>query len=296
MQVRMTRNSECETMSGSLKEIDDDCHRLRSELDGMRKNRLKLRKSRSEELELLEYKHQSAKEKLHRKLPEHANISTYSKFLRYYQRDLVQKENKNTIPTSNYIIQQETPLLSAMHRAFCVLGHQIELIEREYEHEIYPYFRMEIQDLHLDSQKMTDEWMRRLSDKAEENDNLYDIYRTQLESIEAEIKSHRHLLYKEKARKEGGKNVGDSDDESSILSETEHSTDSEDTSSSGGKDRVGFLKKGLQMFSGSPKTNIAPPFKIDSISDSLQEHLCKGGEALQIAANSFLIPFTSKDN
>ncbi len=293
----MTSNNEHETgVSGSLQEIDDDCHRLRHELDTLRKNRLELRKSRSEEIQLLEYQHQSAKEKLHRKLPEHANISTYSKFLRYYQRDLIQNENKNTIPTSNYIIQQETPLLSAMHRAFCVLGHQIELMEREYEQEIYPYFRKEIQDLHLDSQNMTDKWMSSLSDKAEESDNLYDAYRTQLESIEAEIKRHKQLLYTEKARKDGGKKVGESDDESSVLSETEHSTDSEDENSSRGKDGAGFLKKGLQMFGGSPKTINAPTFKIDSISDSLQGHLYKGGEALQIAANTFLLPFTSKDN
>lgn len=177
-----------------------------------------------------------------------------------------------------------------------MLGHQIELMEGEYEREIYPYFRKEIQELHLDSQEMTNKWMSRLSDKAEENDALYDAYRVQLESIEAEIKRHRQILLKEKSRKDGGKKVGESDDESSILSETEHSTDSEDEHSSRGKDGVRFLKKGLHMFSGSPKINKAPPFKIDSIADSFQEHLCKGGEALQVAANTFLLPFTSKDN
>ena len=104
LQVRMTRNNEHEAVSSSLKEIDDDCHRLRRELDTLRKSRSNLRKSRSKEIELLEYEHQSAKEKLHLKLPEHANLSTYSKFLRYYQRDLCNNQKNNTFTTSNYII------------------------------------------------------------------------------------------------------------------------------------------------------------------------------------------------
>ena len=171
----------------------------------------------------------------------------------------------------------------------------MELLEREHEREIYPYFRKEIQDLHLESQEVTNNWMSRLSDLAEENDALYESYRTELEGIEIEIKRYRRLLFQETAEKKAGKESGEGCDESSILSETEHLTDSEDENSSRGKDGVGFFKEALLLFGRSPKKDKANLSKIDSISESVHEHLCKGGAAFQIATNNFLLPFMSKD-
>ena len=286
----------------TLEEIDDECNRLRRELERLRNDRLQLMTSRSKEIKQMEYEYRNAKEKLQRKLPEHANIATYRQCLRYYQRDDCKNQMNGahrmsyTPPSSNYIIQQETPLMSAMHRSFCVFPHQVEICEREYEHEIYPYFRKEIQELHLDCQEMTEKWMSRLSDQAEENDTLYDSYRTEIEKIEMDVKRHRRILFQEKSGKTSVKKneEGYDDDERSVLSETDHSSDSEDENSSRGKDGIGFLKEALHLFSVSPKKDTAAPSKIDSTSDSFHEHLCKGGAVFQIAANNFLLPFTSK--
>jgi len=291
----------------SLEEIDEESNHLRRELDRLRKNRAELKDSRSTEIKLMENEYRKAKEKLQRKLLEHDNIATYRQSLRYFQRAITEKSvhsTNYTPPSSNYIIQQETPLLSAMHRSFCVLPHQIETNEREYEREIYPYFRKEIQDLHLDYQENTDKWMCLLSEKAEENDALYDSYRSELENIEAEVKRHRRLLFEKRSGKNAAKITEEGCDEGSLLSETDHSSDSEDDHSSRGKEGVGFFKEALHLFSASPKKDTVAQSKTESISeissktDSITEvfhgHLCKGGAAFQVAANSFLLPFTSK--
>ncbi len=294
----------------SLGEIDNESNHLRRELDRLRKKRAELKAFRSAEIKVMENEYRNAKEKLQRKLPEHANIPTYRRSLRYFQGDASKSLDNKThstnciLPSSNYIIQQETPLLSAMHRSFCVLPHQIETNEREYEREIYPYFRKEIQDLHLDCQEMTDKWMSLLSEKAEENDALYDSYRTELENIEAEVKRRRRLLFEQRSGMNAARTTKDICDEGSLLSETDHSSDSEDENSSRVKDGVGFFKEALHLFSASPRRDTAahsktesisaPPSKTDSITDVFHEHLCKGGNAFQVAANTFLLPFTSK--
>jgi hypothetical protein len=295
------------TLSG---ETVDECHLLRQELEALRSNRTTLRNSRCKEIELMECQYQYAKEKLQRKLPDHANVATYRQFLRYYQRDISQYQlNKGdgtttttsiynrSVPSSNYIIQQETPLLSAMHRSFCVLPHQIELFEGEYEREIYPYFRKEIQALHLDSLEVSDDWMSRLSNQAEENDALYNSYRTELESNEMEVKRYRRLLLQQRAGKNPGKESEKGYDENdSILSEseTECSSDSDDEISSRGEVGFGFLKEALFLFAPTPRQHAAIPSKIEAISGTFHDHLCKGGAAFQNAANNFLLPFTSK--
>jgi hypothetical protein len=279
-------------------ETVDECHLLRQKLEALRSNRTALRNSRCNEIELMESQYQYAKGKLQRKLPEHANIATYRKFLRYYQRDISRyQENKGdgttastsiynrsgrsssyAIPSSNYIIQQETPLLSAMHRSFCVLPHQIELIEGEYEREIYPYFRKEIQALHLDSLEVSDDWMSRLSNQVEENHALYNSYRMELESIEMEVKRYRRLLLQQRATENLGKESKKGYDENSVTSEsaTECSSDSDDEMSS------------------TQRQHAAIPSRIEAISGTFRDHLCTGGAVFKNAANNFLLPFTSK--
>ncbi len=298
--IDTTRKDEDDDVSRALEEVDDENNCLRQELERLRNDRLQLMTSRSKEIKQMEYEYRNVKEKLQRKLPEHANIATYRQCLRYYQRDDCKNHMKGahsmsyTPPSSNYIIQQETPLLSAMHRSFCVFPHQMEICEREYEREIYPYFRQEIQELYLDCQEMTDKWMKRLSDQAEENDALYDSYRTELENIEMDVKRHRRILFQVESGKTSVNKSEEDYDERSILSETDHSSDSEDENSSRGKDGIGFLKEALHLFSASPKKDTAAPSKTESISDSFHGHLCKGGVVFQIAANNFLLPFTSK--
>jgi len=270
-------------------ETDDACHLLRLELDALRSNRAALRDSRRKEIEMLDQQYRNAKEKLQRKLPEHVNLKIYRQFLQYYERDMSEYKENNiktqpggisnsrgrrlscAVPVSNYIIQQETPLLSAMHRSFCVLTNQKDSLKAEYEREIYPYFKKEIEALHLDTMEVSDMWMGRLSKQVEENDVYYKSYRTKLENIEMEVKRYRGLLSQQRAAKKLGKEIGNDDDENSSLSETERSSDSDD-GDEGGVDFFG------------------------NISDAFQERINKGGEIFQIAANNFLLPFKSKDN
>jgi hypothetical protein len=299
-----------------LEGVDDACHLLRQDLEALRSNRIALAESRRKETELMEYQYRTAKEKLRRKLPEYANIATYRQFLRYYQRDAIgcgenngeNREARNSIysgssrnashliPSSNYIIQQETPLLSALHRSFLVLPHQKALLEEIYEKDIYPYFRKEIEAIELDSLQVTDNWMSRLSDQAEENDALYNSYRTQLESIETEVKRYRSLLLQQRAEMNLGKDGEKGYDENSVLSETDCSADSEDDISSQGEGGAGFLKEALLLLNPTRRQDVSSPSKIEAISDTIHDHFSKGGAAFQIAANNFLLPFTSKDN
>jgi len=274
-------------------ETDDACHLLRLELDALRSNRAALRDSRRKEIEMLDQQYRNAKENLQRKLPVQVNLKIYRQFLQYYERDMSEYKENNVktqpgsisnsrgrslscaVPVSNYIIQQETPLLSAMHRSFCVLPNQKDNLKAEYEREIYPYFKKEIEALHLDTMEVSDMWMGSLSKQVEENDVYYKSYRTKLENIEMEVKRYRGLLSQQRAAKKLGKESGSDDDEDSSLSETERSSDSDDGLSSQDEGGVDFF---------------------GNISDAFQERINKGGEIFQIAANNFLLPFKSKDN
>lgn len=274
-------------------ETDDACHLLRLELDALRSNRAALRDSRRKEIEMLDQQYRNAKENLQRKLPVQVNLKIYRQFLQYYERDMSEYKENNiktqpgsisnsrgrslscAVPVSNYIIQQETPLLSAMHRSFCVLPNQKDNLKAEYEREIYPYFKKEIEALHLDTMEVSDMWMGSLSKQVEENDVYYKSYRTKLENIEMEVKRYRGLLSQQRAAKKLGKEIGNDDDENSSLSETERSSDSDDGLSSQDEGGVDFF---------------------GNISDAFQEHINKGGEIFQIAANNFLLPFKSKDD
>ena len=91
------------------------------------------------------------------------------------------------------------------------------MVEQEYQLELYPYLRKEIQDLQLNSLEVSNLWIRRLSVLAEENNVLYDSYRNELDQIEIEVREYRkQILYKYLYK---------DDDETSILSATEHCDD-----------------------------------------------------------------------
>jgi len=229
---------------------EDECDRVRKELEALRSKRTTLKSTRCKEIELHESQYQNTKAKLERRLTEHAHIKTYRQFLQYYQREY-QENSKDAssrcmVPASTYIIQQETPLLSAMHRSFCVLPHQRKLIRMNYEHDIFPYMRKEIEALNLDALEVSNQWMKRLSDQGEEIDVLYDKYRMELENIEMEVRKYRCLLTEKTLNKEGKKDC----DDSSILSDTDRS-ESDDDSSSREEAGVGILKEALNLFNSS---------------------------------------------
>ena len=208
---------------GSTNEtLDVSCHFLQKELDAMRAKREKEAIDRREELYWLGCLFIEAKKSLHQSLSERSNHVTYRRFLQEHQQQFCsntkgEKNTRSAIPTSNYISNQETTLFSTLHRSFCVLPHQIEVMEQEYQLELYPYLRKEIQDLQLNSLEVSNLWIRRLSVLAEENNVLYDSYRNELDQIETEVREYRkQILYKYLYK---------DDDETSILSATEHCDD-----------------------------------------------------------------------
>jgi len=255
---------------------EDACRLLRQELEALRSNRTVLRDSRSKEIEMLECHYRNANEKLQRNLSEHSTTKIYRRFLMYYQRDYRDGDGdgddttnasiggnckrrghgtRYAIPDSNYIVRQETPLLSAIHRWCCVFPHQIEYLEGRHEREMYPYFRKEIRALRLDLREVTNDWMGRLSDQGQENIDLYDSYQEKLESIEMEVKRYRAVVMlqqREAGTTTKGKETESDCDESTFLSDTEGSFDSDDELSSRGENSFSFLKEALNLFTASP--------------------------------------------
>jgi len=299
MSTTAQRKKDSEDDLGRLPEDKHDaCDHLRKELEDLRRNRLKLRDFRRKEIEHMEIRYRSSKEKLKRNLLERTNFTIYRNILRHYDEDGYDKQEDGhdddtasgsihkrsnhsacfAVPTSNYILQQEIPLLSAMHRSFCILPHQMELFESIYEHKIYPYFRTEIQALHLDFLKASDDWMHRLSDQAKKNDALYDSYRSEVETIEAEIKNYKRILLQQRVRKNPDKECENCCDDDSTLSATEHSADPDDESSTREEVVIRVLEDSL----------------IATVSGTFHDHFCRGGAAFQAAANNLLKPFSSQ--
>jgi hypothetical protein len=210
-------------------------HVLRKELDTMRAIREKDDVYRREELYQLERLFRNAKESLQRNLSERSNHVTYRRFLHEHQQQLCpdskgEKYTRSEIPTSNYLLNQETTLFSTLHRSFCVLPHQIEVMEQEYELDIYPYFRKEIQDVQLNSLEISNHWIGRLSVLAEENNALYDLYQNELNQIEIEVREYKkHILAQTSEERKTNKAVNKYDDDTSILSATERSCDDDDS-------------------------------------------------------------------
>mmetsp|Transcript_22237 Transcript_22237/g.52611 ORF Transcript_22237/g.52611 Transcript_22237/m.52611 type:complete len:330 (+) Transcript_22237:31-1020(+) len=295
---------------------DDECRRLRQELETSRRNREKQRELRCDELKLLEYRYRTKKESLKRNLRDRTNVPTYRQsLLRFQQEEFGQRDgsgqgddgtssknnssnifrNGSRIATSsNYILQKETPLLSAMHRSFLVLPNQIEVLEGEYERKIYPYFRDEIRSLNVDLLEVSDYWMRRLSEKVEENKLLYDSYQTKLEGMEAEIRKHKTQLH---AIQRKGRNKNESFttvcDEETILSGTESDSDSDNDSSLRPDAGVGFLK--LLFLSTSPQTTTSERSS-SNVSNSMHDPIRKRRNAFQTAATKFRLPFGLKED
>lgn len=240
-----------EAVIGALPETTagDECRCLRRELEILRRDREKLREFRCNEVNQLECQFQTTKDNLRRRLLERSNSATYKQSLRHYRSEQFANQNgiekgketpKNirsnrfpnagrAITSCNYIIQQETPILSAMHRTFLVFPNQIEVFEGEYERKIYPYFRKEIQALHIESLEVLDYWMRRLTEQVADNQSLYASYRTKLESIEVEVQNYTKQL--QLRQQKDGRNLStgfkkDCDEEIS-LSGTVCSSDSD---------------------------------------------------------------------
>lgn len=281
--IQQTENtSGVGTLPGAT--IDDACRLLRQELEALRSNRIVLRDSRSKEIEMLECQLRNANEELQRNLSEYTTTKIYRRFLMYYQRNYRDGDGdgdgdgddtsnasiggsykrrghgtRYAIPDSNYIVRQETPLLSAIHRWCCVLPHQIEYLKGRHGRVMYPYFRNAIRVLRLELREVSDDWMGRLSDQAQENIDLYDSHRAELESIEMEVKRYRAIVMLQQREAAttttSGKeteNIFDCDESTFLSSDTEGSFDSDDELSSRGENSFSFLKEALNLFTASP--------------------------------------------
>merc|ERR1712003_166957 len=106
-----------------------------------------------------------------------------------------------------------------MHRSFCVLPHQKTLIRTHYEHDVFAYLKKEIEALNLEASEVENRWLRRLSEKGDEIDELYEKYRKEVELVEMEVKKYRFLLWEQRAEK----TLVDGCGYISIASDTDHS-------------------------------------------------------------------------
>ena len=199
-----------------------------------------------------------------------------------------------------------------MHRSFCVLPHQIEVMEQEYERAIYPYFREAIQILQRESLQVSSDWMSRLSLLAEENNAWYESYQNELNAIEIVVQKYKNQVRAQRSMGTTHKYVANKaeEDETSIISLTEHSSDYEDDDSehvlspkeeggTGGFLKVAWLFRTPAATTATVTTTPTTPTTVQTTSSSsssmgtLSDSIHgKSRVVFQIAATKLQLPFT----
>jgi hypothetical protein len=200
---------------------------LQKQLERIKEERLSSNRLQKLELDQLQRKLFTSKQQLDRKLSDRGNQAIYIRFLKHdypqYQRE-TSAENTSAISaaaTSMYLLQQEAPLLSALHRTFLILPNQMSKHEQFYEGHVYPYFRRELHDAQLELVNVNEQLVRRVSQVAQENHDMYDSYQEKLEDLQQEICVWKRKLAAVTRTALATSKSLDSDDE--LLSETEHS-------------------------------------------------------------------------
>jgi hypothetical protein len=209
---------------------------LRQQLQSMRQQRDVSLKQNQMELKQLETTYKTKKKLLDQRLgPQQQrllNQTLYMKFLKheYYQLEKAKNNlTKEQAPSSTYILQQETPLLSTMHRSFLILPKQITVTRNHYETNIYPYLQNEIQKLQYDSNLMSQQLIDQVSTVAQQNTNLYDGYQQRINTQEREIREWKKQLQKVESPSKSVDNDDDLVNNEDLLSATEHSVSSTTT-------------------------------------------------------------------
>ncbi|KAL3917356.1 MAG: hypothetical protein SGILL_004751 [Bacillariaceae sp.] len=181
-----------------MNSLDASIENIRQELEALQKKREALRKQRPAEIKELETKYQAAKKELQVQLRSQ-HQATYMRFLKhdYYEIEATkQKEKKDDAPTaapsSNYIVQQEAPLLSALHRTFCIFPHQETTTQEYFDKEIIPYFEKKVWAAKMDRDNL--DIVPQVTKLAQANTDLYTSYQAKLEAQEEELRALRKQL------------------------------------------------------------------------------------------------------
>jgi hypothetical protein len=185
-------------------DVNVTIEQVRQELETLRLKREENRKKRPKELKELQRKFQAAKKNLQLQLSQRAHQATYIRFLKheYYEiEERKQQEKAKTdgsrprreiAPISTYIVQQEAPLLSALHWTFWIYPGQEKVTKEYYQEHIIPYFEKKVWTAKVDRDNL--EIVDKVTKLAQENTNLYDSYQRQLEAQEQELRELRRQL------------------------------------------------------------------------------------------------------
>eukprot|EP00539_Tryblionella_compressa_P005276 CAMPEP_0178757758 /NCGR_PEP_ID=MMETSP0744-20121128/13991_1 /TAXON_ID=913974 /ORGANISM="Nitzschia punctata, Strain CCMP561" /LENGTH=293 /DNA_ID=CAMNT_0020412013 /DNA_START=226 /DNA_END=1107 /DNA_ORIENTATION=- len=239
---------------GIINDGDDDLdsciHKLRIEIETMRREREANLKRRQVELEQRQSQFRAAQQRLHHKLlSERTNQTLYMQFLKHDYPQQGKEQNgvpTQAAPSSMYILQQETPLLSAMHRTFSVLPKQISLTEQYYQEHLYPYLQQELKKVQLDHMQVSERLVEQVSEVAQDNHALYGDYQEQVTKQEQELRHWKQLLPRRTTKHKHHDQECDELLSATEHSLTEHSEDygDEDDASNHGDDEdftIGFL-------------------------------------------------------
>jgi hypothetical protein len=281
-------------------EGQDSFHSIRDELERARLDKLRQQlealklqgkisaRQRQWELHQAQLKCHMVQTKLREQLMERTHQSMYMRFLTYDYQEYEQKKNgpsnhkskaSSSPVVSTEVLQQETLLLSIMHRAFMVMRNQMEVTQISYRKNLFKFLSREIRLLRKENARASEQVVQELSLAAEENDRLYDEYQQRVEEQERQLRDLRRQLLQR-----SGKNSKHQQFE--LLAETEHS---ETTYSEDDDDDTEPCTSGDDSVSPSPfprkvtKLLLTPTEKIKSLGKNVQN--------LRNMADRFQLPF-----
>lgn len=190
--------------------------KLRRELEAIKLQGKITARQQQWEMQQAQLKCHMVQTKLQEQLMERTHQSMYMRFLTYEYAEYDRKKKKDdddddgskpfsattTITTSSaptavstYVLQQETPLLSIMHRAFLVMPNQMEVTQICYRKHLFSYLSKEVRCLRRKNAQASEQVVHELSSAAEENDRLYDAYQERVEEQERQLRELRRQLW-----------------------------------------------------------------------------------------------------
>ncbi|KAL3924706.1 MAG: hypothetical protein SGILL_000878, partial [Bacillariaceae sp.] len=198
---------------------------IRQELSTLKAQREEAARQHETEVETLQKVFQAAQEELqHQLYSKRAHLAIYTRFLKHDYYEIEERKaktegkygenpsrNQQQAPESTYVLKQETALLSAVHRTFCIYPAQENITKKYYEGKVYPFFEQELRKVQEDRESIPIE--KQVVQEAKGNAALFDAYRHQVEEQETQLRSLRKQLV----------TSGKLGKEHELLSETQHS-------------------------------------------------------------------------
>jgi hypothetical protein len=222
----------------ALQEMREELERmrmlkLRQELEALKLQAKIKERQRQHELQQVQIKSQMAQTKLQEQL-ERTHSPMYMKFLTCEYLACEERKRQNPdreVPTSapavvsTVVLQSETPLLSVMHRAFLVFPNQMEWTKKLSKRYVEKFLKEQIRSLRRENVKISVDVVQKLSQKAEENDQLYETYQKIVQHQGEEIRKLQRAQ-ENKMKEEPLKGTSDHSETSSTALEDFESSSS----------------------------------------------------------------------